>query len=128
MAPGRNAPCPCGSTKKYKQCCGGFDLTAQHFLLLLDVMGVASRRARQVQQAIAAWDMDEAFPMRIHLPLLLTVWAQVTCTEYRRLDKRSLPDGWLSVPKDYERKVADVEAVLMPSAEGKEKESWWWSF
>ena len=22
MAPGRNAPCPCGSTKKYKQCCG----------------------------------------------------------------------------------------------------------
>ena len=22
MAPGRNALCPCGSTKKYKQCCG----------------------------------------------------------------------------------------------------------
>jgi uncharacterized protein YecA (UPF0149 family) len=20
--PGRNAPCPCGSRKKYKQCCG----------------------------------------------------------------------------------------------------------
>ncbi|MBZ0104339.1 MAG: tetratricopeptide repeat protein [Sulfuricella denitrificans] len=25
MTPGRNAPCPCGSGKKYKQCCGGGD-------------------------------------------------------------------------------------------------------
>ena len=23
IAPGRNDPCPCGSGKKYKKCCGG---------------------------------------------------------------------------------------------------------
>lgn len=23
QAPGRNEPCPCGSGKKYKKCCGG---------------------------------------------------------------------------------------------------------
>ena len=49
--------------------------------------------------------------MRIHLPLLLTVWAQVTCTEYRRLDKRSC--GWMAECAERLRaKVADVEAVL----------------
>ena len=38
------------------------------------------------------------------------------------------------IPADHQGPVyvctqaADVEAVLMPSAEGKEKESWWWSF
>ena len=47
------------------------------------------------------------------------------------LDARSLPPGWLSVPKEYERRVADPEAVLMPSAndaQGKEVSDSWWSF
>jgi len=96
-----------------------FALNGRHFLMLLDVIAVASRRARKVQRAVGGWAMREAFPMKLHVPLLLTVWAQVSCTAYKPLDGASLPDGWLSVPDEYERKTADPESVLLPEGAGQ---------
>ena len=54
--------------------------------------------------------------MKLHLPLLLTVWAQVVCTDYKPLDAESLDPGWFDVPEAYERKEADpYKAMLGPS-------------
>jgi hypothetical protein len=60
--PGRNAPCPCGSGKKYKQCCEGREITASNFLtkwivvivislLALGLIGFVTQLARQDQNA-----------------------------------------------------------------------------
>jgi hypothetical protein len=44
MNPGRNDPCPCGSGKKYKQCCLGRDSAS--------VVNLAERTWRQMREAI----------------------------------------------------------------------------
>ena len=56
--------------------------------------------------------LTEAFPMRLHMPLLLTVWAQISCSDYKPLDGASLPPGWMEVPSGYRREVGDPEKVL----------------
>ena len=45
--PGRNDPCPCGSGRKYKQCCGGVSLPPMDFpadLLLPHVLALLSKK------------------------------------------------------------------------------------
>ena len=44
MKPGRNDPCPCGSGKKYKQCCLGRDSAS--------VVDLTDRNWRQMREAI----------------------------------------------------------------------------
>ena len=63
--------------------------------LLLDVIGVASKRARKLRLALDRLDsaLRHAFPMKLHIPLLLTVWASVTCTSYKPLDAAALLNG-----------------------------------
>ena len=68
-------------------------------------------RVRKVQAAMAAWELREAFPMKLHVPLLLTVWASITCTSYKPLDAASLPAGWFDVPDEYTRKESSPEKV-----------------
>jgi len=57
MAPQRNVPCPCGSGRKYKQCCGSPAALAAE---------VASGREelRRVAAAAEFWEVD-AFPLMI---------------------------------------------------------------
>jgi len=79
-----------------------FPLTARHFLLVLDVIAVVSSSARKLQKALKGWQWSDAFPMKLHVPLMLTVWAQVSCTAFKPLDAASLPDDWFGVPDEYE--------------------------
>lgn len=46
--PGRNDPCPCGSGKKYKRCCGGTDSSPKGAAVAIDNL---VRRALQYQQS-----------------------------------------------------------------------------
>ena len=98
-----------------------FALSAAHLELLLEFMGrMGSRHASRVAAAISGWDMGSAFPIRVHLPLPLTLWAQISCTDFRRLDASAsgLPDDWFDVPADYERKDASVKDYLHGGALG----------
>ena len=89
-----------------------FPLNASHFLLLLDIIAVASRRVRKAQAALNQWQMRDAFPIKLHIPLLITVWAQISCTAYKPLDPASVPPGWFGVPAEYERCTADPESMI----------------
>ena len=68
MAPGRNDPCPCGSAKKYKQCCARHDAAASP---LLRVVGKGTRSEMETiaDEAIrhsVPWEADIApMPMSI---------------------------------------------------------------
>jgi predicted O-linked N-acetylglucosamine transferase (SPINDLY family) len=52
MSVGRNEPCPCGSGKKYKQCCGA--LTEAPASIDLQAQAAAQARAGQLPEAIAS--------------------------------------------------------------------------
>ncbi len=58
MNPGRNDPCPCGSGKKYKQCCGAMQAAAANTKTSLQELlqtGLAHHRAGRLPQAEAAY-------------------------------------------------------------------------
>ena len=89
-----------------------FPLNAQHFSLLLGIIAVASKKVARAQAAIRRWQMRDAFPMKLHLPLFLTVWASVTCSGYKPLSEADLPaSSWFDVPGEYERRESKLENV-----------------
>jgi predicted O-linked N-acetylglucosamine transferase (SPINDLY family) len=55
MKPGRNDPCPCGSGRKYKQCCGVPGRAAMVSVPQLLQSALASHQAGQLQQAEALY-------------------------------------------------------------------------
>ena len=97
-----------------------FALNSKHLELLLEMMGqMGNTHARKVAAAITRLDLREAFPLRVHLPLPLTVWAQITCTDFKLLDANrehsehgGLPADWFTVPQSYEKRDSSVEEYL----------------
>ena len=55
--PNRNDPCPCGSGKKYKKCCGQPGM-AKHTATLLDPAKVAGSLLGRISQAGSAFSAD----------------------------------------------------------------------
>ena len=90
-----------------------FPLNAAHFALLLELFAVASKRARRARAALLRWQLRDAFPVKLYLPLLLTVWAQITCTHFEPLSDggASLPAGYFDVPLGFEIKDASLDSV-----------------
>jgi predicted O-linked N-acetylglucosamine transferase (SPINDLY family) len=83
MKPGRNDPCPCGSGRKYKQCCGVPGRAALGGVPQLLQSALASHQAGQLQQAEALYRQAlaaaPANPDALHL-------LGVLCYQSGRLD------------------------------------------
>ena len=78
-----------------------FPLNVGHMLLLLEVIATANKTARRVMAALEAWRQTEAFPMKVHAPLMLTVFAQLACSHYAPCTVADAPDGSFELPADY---------------------------
>lgn len=86
-----------------------FPLNVGHMLLLLEVIATANKTARRVMAALEAWRQTEAFPMKVHAPLMMTVFAQLACSRYAPCTAADAPDGWFEVPGGYlQQDMADV--------------------
>ena len=87
-----------------------FPLNVGHMLLLLEVIATANKTARRVMAALEAWRQTEAFPMKVHAPLMLTVFAQLACSHYAPCTVADAPDGSFELPADYLQQ--DMEDIL----------------
>jgi hypothetical protein len=86
-----------------------FPLNVGHMLLLLEVIATANKTARRVMAALEAWRQTEAFPMKVHAPLMLTVFAQLACSRYAPCTAADAPDGSFEVPAGYlQQDMADI--------------------
>ena len=89
-----------------------FALTRAHFELVLDLMArMGQDYARRFRDALGGMDLGLAFPVKVHLPLPLTIWGQIACTHFEHLDAdaaaRLAGSSWFDVPEDYERRATN---------------------
>ena len=82
-------------------------------LLLLEVIATANKTASRVRSALVAWRHSEAFPMKVHMPLMMTVFAQLTCSGYAPCTAADAPDASFEVPAGYTRQ--DLAEILAES-------------
>ena len=102
-----------------------FALNAEHLELILEMMGqMGNTHARKVAEAITRLELREAFPLRVHLPLPLTLWAQISCTDFKLLsaddEHGGLPADWFTVPQSYEKRESSVDEYLAGPSYGDE--------
>ena len=90
-----------------------FPLNVQHMLLLLEVIATANKTARRVMAALQVWRDTEAFPMKVHMPLMLSIFAQLACSGYAPCTAADAPDSCFELPADYEEK--DLSDILAES-------------
>ena len=91
-----------------------FPLNVQHMLLLLEVIATANKTARRMMAALQVWRDTEAFPMKVHMPLMLSVFAQLVCSAYAPCTAADAPDSCFELPADYEEKdLSDILAESM---------------
>lgn len=102
MKPGRNDPCPCGSGKRYKHCCGLLPASA------------AAAPAVQPQQ-MGARPGDDALPARRAAELLPDDAAALRSLAVALLDRGQLTQALLSLRRLLELQPRDVQ-VLMATA------------
>jgi hypothetical protein len=60
-----------------------FPLNVEHMQLLLDVIAHANGTARRMSAVLERWRERDVFPMKVHVPLLMTLYAQLICSDYR---------------------------------------------
>ena len=88
-----------------------FPLNVQHMLLLLEVIATANKTARRMMAALQVWRDTEAFPMKVHMPLMMSIFAQLVCSGYAPCTAADAPDSCFELPADYkERDLADILA------------------
>jgi hypothetical protein len=75
-----------------------FPLNLSHLLLVLRVVSVANARVRQLVAVLEQWKHADFFSMKVHIPLFLSLYAQVVCLGYRPLVEEDAPEGWFDVP------------------------------
>ena len=51
--------------------------------------------------------------MKVHMPLLMTVFAQLSCSHYAPCSAADAPDGLFELPRDYEE--VDLADILSES-------------
>jgi len=97
-----------------------FPLSLDHMRLLLDVIAVANKSAAKVSAALGNFSDRDAFPMKVHVPLLLSLYAQLGCTDFEPNGCQKLPPGWFDVPADYEEVSPDkvLDSLLSSSLAG----------
>ena len=47
------------------------------------------------------WSERDVFPMKVHVPLLMTLYAQLLVADYRPCGEKEAPDEWFDVPTHY---------------------------
>jgi SAM-dependent methyltransferase len=96
---GRNAPCPCGSGRRYKHCCGGPDAFAPRDAQAYHALGKAQEARGQTDAALASFRRALALE---EAPEFKASFAQlVQNLEFRRIDPdvrglvaRALSEPW----------------------------------
>lgn len=102
--PGRNDPCPCGSGRKYKQCCGGLGMPPVVFtdeMLLPSVLGLLAKK-----------DLS-ALPFRRFSPELLADIARAWSAEGQDDRARLLLEPLFADPRHLDARHAEALDALM---------------
>jgi hypothetical protein len=90
-----------------------FPLKASQASQILDVLERANKNAAHVNRVVKYWcsNHENMFPVKIQVPLMLTIYAQVQFKDFKALDKRAreakLRDGFFEIPSDYRVKSVD---------------------
>ena len=88
----------------------GFPLTLEHLLLVLRVLAVANTGAARMAATLEKFKGLEQFPMRVQVPLLMTLYAQVLCSKCEPCAAADAPDAHFELPEGYDE--GDMLSIL----------------
>jgi len=117
-----------------------FPIKAAHASSILDVLARANKHAERINRVFKYWceHHAEMFPVKIQVPLMLTIYAQLQFKDFKKLERSELnaklAQGFFDVPKGYrlksveemlaeveERAIRDIEALeALEALEGEE--------
>jgi hypothetical protein len=88
----------------------GLPLTVGHMQVLLNLIGLTNRTAANMAEALGQWDERDVFPMRLHVPLFLSLYARISVEAFQADGGGPMPPSHFNIPPDFEE--ADVEMAL----------------
>ena len=62
------------------------------------VVSVANDRVQRLVDAIEQWRLSDAFPMKVQIPFLMSLYAQVLCSDYAPLEPADPSANWFDQP------------------------------
>jgi hypothetical protein len=100
-----------GSTLKAKVWLArGLPLTVEHMQMLLNLIGITNKTAASMAEALGQWDERGVFPMRLHVPLFLSLYARISVEAFRVDGGAAMPPSHYCIPDEFGE--ADVDTAL----------------
>ncbi|KAF8072507.1 ankrd13c [Scenedesmus sp. PABB004] len=107
-----------------------FPMSLSQLLPLLDVIGAANKHVAKAGRFLAKWAQLDAFPVKLQVPIIFTVYLLLSCKAFTRLTPGGPDpppgDDFFAVPPHYRRKllaeVMDKAAASMLGVSGAERE------
>lgn len=88
----------------------GLPLTVEHMQMLLNLIGLTNRTAANMAEALGQWDERDAFVMRLHVPLFLSLYGRISVEAFQADGGAAVPPSHYNVPADF--KESDVDTAL----------------
>mmetsp|Transcript_47228 Transcript_47228/g.156544 ORF Transcript_47228/g.156544 Transcript_47228/m.156544 type:complete len:326 (+) Transcript_47228:959-1936(+) len=95
-------------------------LNVEHLQLILNLLALINQHASDAAHALGRWPERDAFPMKVNVPLPLSLYAQLVVADVKPAGGAAMPASHFAVPDEYEEmdSAQDVQRLLRPGRAG----------